>query len=64
MQFFAFFGFIFVILQYVQFVLGYSPFVAGVALAPIAVLMMALSPRVPRLVARCGPARSAPSGCS
>jgi len=36
-QFFAFFGFIFVILQYVQFVLGYSPFEAGAALTPIAV---------------------------
>jgi EmrB/QacA subfamily drug resistance transporter len=56
-QFFAFFGFIFVILQYVQFVLGYSPLEAGLALAPIAVLMMGLSPRVPRLVERFGPAR-------
>jgi EmrB/QacA subfamily drug resistance transporter len=61
-QFFAFFGFIFVILQYVQFVLGYSPLVAGLALAPIAVLMMGLSPRVPRLVARFGPARVGPLG--
>jgi EmrB/QacA subfamily drug resistance transporter len=56
-QFFAFFGFIFVILQYVQFVLGYSPFEAGAALTPIAVLMMGLSPRVPRVVARFGAAR-------
>jgi predicted MFS family arabinose efflux permease len=61
-QFFAFFGFIFVILQYVQFVLGYSPLVAGLALAPIAVLMMGLSPRVPRLVGRFGPARVGPLG--
>jgi len=61
-QFFAFFGFIFVMLQYVQFVLGYSPFAAGVALAPLAVAMMALSPRVPRLLQRFGPARVAPVG--
>jgi len=56
-QFFAFFGFIFVVLQYVQFVLGYSPFEAGLALAPMAVLMMGLSPRVPRLLGIAGPAR-------
>jgi EmrB/QacA subfamily drug resistance transporter len=61
-QFFAFFGFIFVILQYVQFVLGYSPLVAGLALAPIAILMMGLSPRVPRLLDHFGPARVAPLG--
>ncbi len=61
-QFFAFFGFIFVMLQYVQFVLGYSPFAAGVGLAPLAVAMMALSPRVPRLLERFGPARVAPVG--
>jgi EmrB/QacA subfamily drug resistance transporter len=61
-QFFAFFGFIFVILQYVQFVLGYSPLEAGLALAPIAVLMMRLSPHVPALVKRFGPARVGPIG--
>jgi EmrB/QacA subfamily drug resistance transporter len=46
----------------VQFLLGYSPFVAGVALAPLAVAMMALSPRVPRLLEHFGPARIAPIG--
>jgi EmrB/QacA subfamily drug resistance transporter len=61
-QFLAFFGFIFVILQYVQFVLGYSPLAAGLALAPMAVLMMGLSPRVPALLERFGPARVAPVG--
>ena len=61
-QFFAFFGFIFVMLQYVQFVLGYSPLVAGIALAPLAVAMMGLSPRVPKLLERFGPARVAPLG--
>lgn len=61
-QFFAFFGFIFVILQYIQFVRGYSPIEAGLALAPIAVLMMGLSPRVPRLVHRFGPKGVGPAG--
>jgi EmrB/QacA subfamily drug resistance transporter len=61
-QFLAFFGFIFVILQYVQFVLGYSPLEAGLALAPMAVLVMGLSPRVPRLLVRFGPRRIAPLG--
>jgi len=61
-QFFAFFGFVFVVLQYVQFVLGYSPLEAGLALAPMAVLMMGLSPRVPRLLERFGPGRIAPVG--
>ncbi|HSD25302.1 MAG TPA: MFS transporter [Solirubrobacterales bacterium] len=61
-QFFAFFGFIFVMLQYVQFVLGYSPLLAGVALAPLAVAMMGLSPRVPKLLERFGAARVAPVG--
>jgi EmrB/QacA subfamily drug resistance transporter len=61
-QFFAFFGFIFVTLQYVQFVLGYSPLLAGIALAPLAVAMMALSPRVPTLLENFGPGRVAPVG--
>lgn len=61
-QFFAVFGFIFVMLQYIQFVLGYSPFEAGLALAPLAVLMMGLSPRVPKVLERFGPGRVAPVG--
>lgn len=61
-QFFAFFGFVFVILQYLQLVLGYSPLQAGLALAPMAATMMLLSPRVPRVVDRFGPARIAPIG--
>jgi EmrB/QacA subfamily drug resistance transporter len=61
-QFFAFFGFVFVILQYIQFVLGYSPFKAALALAPMALVLMALSPRVPAMLERVGPARIAPVG--
>jgi Major Facilitator Superfamily len=61
-QFFAFFGFIFVILQYVQFVLGYSPLQAGLALVPMAILVMGLSWQVPRLLQRAGPGRVGPVG--
>ena len=38
--FFALFGFIFLATQYLQFVLGYSPFEAGVRTLPFAVAMM------------------------
>jgi EmrB/QacA subfamily drug resistance transporter len=61
-QFFAFFGFIFVMIQYLQFVLGYSPLGAGAAVAPMALLLVALSPRVPLLLERFGPARVGPAG--
>jgi EmrB/QacA subfamily drug resistance transporter len=61
-QFFAAFGFIFVILQYAQFVLGYSPLEAGLAFAPMAMVMMALSPRVPRLLEHVGPGWIGPVG--
>jgi MFS family permease len=53
-QFFAMFGVIFVLLQFLQLVLGYSPLQAGAALAPMAVVMIAVAPRVPKLVARVG----------
>jgi len=51
-----------VILQYVQFVLGYTPLQAGLAFAPMAVVMMGLSPRVPRLLEHFGPGRVGPVG--
>ncbi len=54
LQFFTFFGFVFVTLQYLQFVLDYSPLAAGLALSPMAVVMVGLSPQVPRLVGRWG----------
>jgi EmrB/QacA subfamily drug resistance transporter len=53
-QFFAAFGLIFVLLQFLQLVLGYSPLQAGAALAPMAVVMIAVAPRVPKLVERVG----------
>ena len=43
-MFFAMFGAIFLLTQYLQFVLGYSPFETGVRLLPVAVAMMIVSP--------------------
>lgn len=61
-QFFAFFGFVFVVLQYLQLVLGYSPLEAGAALAPMAMAVVGVSRRSPVLVARLGARRVAPAG--
>jgi EmrB/QacA subfamily drug resistance transporter len=61
-QFFTMFGLIFVLLQFLQLVLGYSPLEAGLALAPMAVVMVALAPRVPRLVERVGVRPVGPTG--
>jgi len=61
-QFFAMFGVIFVLLQFLQLVLGYSPLEAGAALAPMAVVMISVAPRVPRLVARFGVRPVGPTG--
>jgi MFS family permease len=61
-QFFAAFGLIFVLLQFLQLVLGYSPLEAGAALAPMAVVMIAVAPRVPKLVERVGVRPVGPAG--
>lgn len=53
-QFFAAFGFFFVVLQYLQFVVGYSPLRAAFALLPIPIVMIPASRRVPRIAARFG----------
>jgi EmrB/QacA subfamily drug resistance transporter len=54
LQFFAQFGLLFVALQYLQFVLGYSPLQAGLSMLPMALMLMAISPRAPRLAQRLG----------
>ena len=54
LQFFAQFGFLFIALQYLQFVLGYSPLEAGLSILPMAVMLMAISPRAPGLARRLG----------
>jgi Major Facilitator Superfamily len=52
--FFAMFGVIFLLTQYFQFVLGYSPLEAGVRLLPLALTMMVVAPLSARIVERVG----------
>ncbi|MEU9838843.1 MFS transporter [Actinomadura sp. NPDC048032] len=62
-QFFAFFGFVFIILQYLQLVKGDSALVGALSLVPMALAMMP-SARVaaPKLAARLGPRRVVTAG--
>ena len=52
--FFALFGFTFLITQYFQFVLGYSPFATGIRFLPWAAVLLVGSPLSSRLVDRFG----------
>ena len=52
--FFAMFGTFFMLAQYLQGVLGYSPLGAAVRLLPISFVMMFVAPQTPKLVARLG----------
>jgi EmrB/QacA subfamily drug resistance transporter len=54
LTFFAMFGAFFVITQYLQFVLGYSPLATGVRLLAFAIPMMIVSPLSARLAERIG----------
>jgi EmrB/QacA subfamily drug resistance transporter len=53
-QFFAFFGYTFTILQYLQLVRGDTPLQAAVQVLPMAAVMMPVSRLTPRLTARFG----------
>jgi EmrB/QacA subfamily drug resistance transporter len=61
-QFFAAFGFFFIALQYLQFVVGYSPLRAAVALLPLPVVLIPLARRAPFIAQRVGFGRLAPVG--
>ncbi|MCU1346570.1 MAG: drug resistance transporter, EmrB/QacA subfamily [Acidimicrobiia bacterium] len=52
--YFALFGSTFLLTQYFQFVLGYSPLKAGAVTAPVAVGIMTFAPLAPRFVERFG----------
>ncbi|SNQ45750.1 Major Facilitator Superfamily transporter [Frankia canadensis] len=54
LQFFAFFGLIFVIMQYLQLVRGDSPLIAAVSMLPLTAGIMPSSRLAPRLVAAVG----------
>lgn len=60
--FFAMFGTFFLVAQYFQLVLGYSPLASGLFQLPMAFVMMTLAPQVPKLVGRFGVHRVAPFG--
>ncbi|MGZ4597087.1 MAG: MFS transporter [Actinomycetes bacterium] len=63
LQFFAFFGFVFLMLQYLQLVRGDSPLVSALSLVPMALAMMpAARVAAPRLVARAGALRACQLG--
>ena len=52
--FFAMFGSIFLLTQYFQFVLGYSPLQTGIRMLPFAATMMVVAPTSARIVERIG----------
>jgi hypothetical protein len=52
--YFAMFGSFFLLTQYLQLVLGYDAFAAGLAGLPFAIVLMVVSPLTPRLAARIG----------
>lgn len=62
LTFFAMFGTFFLMAQYLQLVLGYTPFQSGLFQLPFAFIMMSVAPRVPKLVARWGAAKVVPVG--
>ena len=52
--FFSMFGSIFLLTQYFQFVLGYTPLQTGIRMLPFAATMMVFAPTSPRIVERIG----------
>jgi len=61
-QFFAFFGYTFIILQYLQLVRGATPLLAALEVLPLAATMMPTSRLAPALAARFGPRRVCAAG--
>jgi EmrB/QacA subfamily drug resistance transporter len=55
--FFALFGFVFLSTQYLQFVLGYTPFAAGLRTLPFAAAMIVVAPFSAKLVEHLGTKR-------
>jgi EmrB/QacA subfamily drug resistance transporter len=54
LQFFSFFGFVFVVMQYLQLVRGDSPMISAVSVIPMAATMMPSARLTPRIVTRIG----------
>jgi EmrB/QacA subfamily drug resistance transporter len=62
--FMSMFGVMFLVTQYFQLVLGYSPLSAALRFLPVAPIMMIVSPLTPRIVARMGANRTVATGMS
>ncbi|MET0910514.1 MAG: DHA2 family efflux MFS transporter permease subunit [Ilumatobacteraceae bacterium] len=62
--FFAMFGTFFMLAQYLQGVLQYSPLGAAVRLLPMSFVMMAVAPQTPKLVAKFGADKVGATGLS
>jgi len=61
-QFFVFFGTVFIVLQYLQLVLDYAPLQAGLAMTPMGMVLGGLSRRAPHIVGTIGARRAAGIG--
>ncbi len=60
--FFGMFGFSFLLTQYLQFVLGFTPSEAGLRMMPLAITLMVVAPTSSRLVERVGTKRVVTTG--
>ncbi|MFE1437439.1 MFS transporter [Streptomyces sp. NPDC058739] len=61
-QFFVFFGMVFIVLQYLQLILGYTALQAGLAMTPMGLVLGGISRRAPHLVETIGARRAAGTG--
>ena len=57
------FSMLFLIVQYLQQILGYPPLVAGLAYLPMSVTIFTISPKMPRFIASFGPRPLLAAGC-
>ena len=62
LTFFAMFGTFFLVAQYFQLVLDYTPLQSGLLQLPMAFVIMTIAPQVPKVVARFGAHRVVPVG--
>jgi len=62
LTFFAMFGTFFLVAQYFQLVLGFSPLKSGLLQLPMAAIMMLIAPQMPKVVAKYGAHRAVPVG--